>query len=72
LYEALARDERVEIVRLTPELLDRWVALFRSRADKEWPLTDCISFVVMQDHELAEALTADHHFVQAGFKALLA
>ena len=72
LYEVLARDERVEIVRLTPELLDRGVALFRSRADKEWPLTDCISFVVMQDHELAEALTADHHFVQAGFKALLA
>lgn len=34
--------------------------------------TDCISFVVMQDHGLSEALTADHHFDQAGFKVLLA
>ena len=72
LYEALAQDERMEIVRLTPELLERGVKLFRSRPDKEWPLTDCISFVVMQDQALSEALTADHHFEQAGFKALLA
>ena len=36
------------------------------------PLTDCISFVVMLEHGLSEALTADHHFEQAGFKALLA
>ena len=71
LYEALAQDERVEIVRLTPELLDRGVSLLRNRPDKEWPLTDCISFVVMQEQELTEALTADHHFEQAGFKALL-
>ena len=72
LYEALAKDERVEIVRLTPELLERGVGLFRSRADKEWPLTDCISFVVMRDQVLADAFRADHHFEQAGFKALLA
>lgn len=71
LYEALSRDERIQIVRLTPELLERGVALFRSRADKDWPLTDCISFVVMQEHGLTEALTADQHFEQAGFKALL-
>jgi len=37
-----------------------------------WPLTDCISFVVMPDHQLTEALIADRHFEQAGFKALLA
>lgn len=71
LYEALSRDERIQIVRLTPDLLERGVALFRSRADKDWPLTDCISFVVMQDHVLTDALTADQHFEQAGFKALL-
>ena len=72
LYEAVAQDQRMEIVRLTPELLKRAVELFRSRADKNWPLTDCISFVVMQDQGLSEALTADRHFEQAGFKALLA
>jgi predicted nucleic acid-binding protein len=56
---------------LTPELLDRGVSLLRNRPDKEWPLTDCISFVVMQEQGLSEALTADRHFEQAGFKSLL-
>jgi hypothetical protein len=39
--------------------------------DKDWGLTDCISFVVMKDTKMTEALTTDHHFEQAGFKALL-
>jgi predicted nucleic acid-binding protein len=42
--------------------------LFASRPDKGWPLTDCISFVVMTERGLREALTADHHFEQAGFR----
>ena len=46
-------------------------ALYRSRPDKEWSLTDCISFVVMAEEGLTEALTGDHHFEQAGFVALL-
>lgn len=71
LYEALAQDERMQIVRLTPELLDRGVSLLRNRPDEEWPLTDCISFVVMKEQGLSEALTADRHFEQAGFKSLL-
>jgi len=39
--------------------------------DKEWGMTDCISFIVMEDHGLTDALTADEHFQQAGFRALL-
>jgi predicted nucleic acid-binding protein len=72
LYESITRDSRFQIVRLTPELLSRGVELFRNRPDKNWPLTDCISFVVMKDYQLMDALTADRHFEQAGFKALLA
>jgi predicted nucleic acid-binding protein len=53
-------------------LLQRGLHLFAGRPDKNWSLTDCISFVVMQDEGLIEALTADAHFEQAGFKALLA
>jgi len=44
---------------------------FASRLDKEWSLTDCISFVVMEDNRITEALTDDHHFDQAGFTVLL-
>ena len=53
------------------ELFDQGMKLYRSRHDKGWSLTDCISFVVMAEMALAEALTGDRHFEQAGFKALL-
>lgn len=43
-----------------------------SRLDKDWSLTDCISFVVMRDEGITEALTGDRHFEQARFIALLA
>ncbi|MEX0702442.1 MAG: hypothetical protein WD069_10140 [Planctomycetales bacterium] len=52
-------------------LFDAGISLYESRADKHWSLTDCISFVVMQQHGLVDALTGDHHFEQAGFNALL-
>ena len=46
-------------------------SFYVARRDKNWSLTDCISFVVMKDRGPTQALTADHHFEQAGFKALL-
>lgn len=58
--------------RATPELVQRGRRLYQERADKDWPLTDCISFIVMQDEGVRDALTADRHFDQAGFKALFA
>lgn len=45
--------------------------LHRDRPDKEWSLTDCVSFHVMQEHGLTRALAYDVHFEQAGFEALL-
>jgi predicted nucleic acid-binding protein len=51
--------------------LEQAVELFRTRSDKSWSLTDCLSFVVMQEEQLSDALTPDHHFTQAGFRALL-
>lgn len=53
------------------EIFERGVELYHSRLDKQWSLTDCISFVVMSEEGIAEALTGDHHFEQAGFVALL-
>lgn len=71
LWNVVETDPAFRLIRVSTELIQRGKKLYRERPDKEWPLTDCISFVVMQDHELAEALTADRHFEQAGFKALL-
>jgi len=51
--------------------MNEGLALFDSRRDKAWSLTDCISFVIMWRDGLDEALTSDHHFEQAGFRALL-
>jgi len=53
-------------------LLWRGFDFYRQRGDKECSLTDCISFVVMADEVLTDALTGDWHFEQAGFVALLA
>ena len=33
--------------------------------------TDCLSFVVMRDEGISQALTGDRNFEQAGFTALL-
>jgi len=68
---ALQADPSVTIVPSGSELFEEGLALYSSRKDKEWTLTDCISFVVMKREGLAEALTGDHHFKQAGFKPLL-
>ena len=53
-------------------LFQRRLSLYEQRPDKDWSLTDCISFLVMAEEDLLEALTGDHHFEQAGFTALLA
>ncbi|MDX2097497.1 MAG: PIN domain-containing protein, partial [Leptolyngbyaceae cyanobacterium bins.59] len=71
LLESLVVDSNVEIVQITNELYDAAFALFKSRQDKEWGLIDCISFTVMKDRKIYNALTADDHFNQAGFRALL-
>lgn len=71
LLDSLEEDPNVEIIPLSEELYDRAMELYRQRPDKEWGITDCISFVVMQDYGLTEALTTDEHFKQTGFRALL-
>lgn len=67
----LRTDEGVTCVSTDAKLFARGLRLYRERPDKDWSLTDCISFTVMKEHRLKDALTADVHFVQAGFSALL-
>jgi len=61
----------IRVVGPTQRLFDAGVVLYGHRMDKHWPLTDCISFVVMEHYGITEALTGDRHFEQAGFVALL-
>ncbi|MDZ4657036.1 MAG: PIN domain-containing protein [Bythopirellula sp.] len=67
----LQADPNTVIVASTHELWERGTDLYLRRPDKEWSLVDCISFVVMEEQGLTNALTADHHFQQAGFVAML-
>ena len=71
LYRALVHHPRVKIVPADSVLFQRGVQFFERRLDKEWSLTDCLSFLVMGDEGITQALTGDHHFEQAGFTALL-
>lgn len=71
IFDLMRNDDRVSLVELDPELIATAESMFRERADKEWSLTDCISFVVMKNRGLTDALTTDNHFEQAGFKVLL-
>lgn len=72
LWNVVQTDPAFRLVAASGGLIERGARLYRERPDKEWPLTDCISFAVMQDHGVTKALTADHHFEQTGFQAALA
>jgi uncharacterized protein len=71
LVEKFDRGSNFRVVPLTDSLIADALALYRDRPDKNWGLTDCVSFVLMQREGISEALTADIHFRQAGFNPLL-
>jgi predicted nucleic acid-binding protein len=71
LLASIEDDATIDVVELSNTLYASGLELFRQRPDKDWSLTDCISFAVMHDEGVSEALTPDHHFEQAGFRALL-
>src|SRR3972149_2355849 len=72
LMRQLETDPELSVVPGSHDLFEQGYELYKTRADKAWSLTDCISFVVMEQMGLSEALTADRHFGQAGFTVLLA
>ena len=68
--QAIRADPLFDVVGYVPTVYQAGFDLFATRPDKAWSLTDCISFGVMTERGLSEALTADHHFEQAGFRAV--
>jgi predicted nucleic acid-binding protein len=71
LLASLRADPKSIILPASQDLFERGVDLYLKRPDKAWTLTDCISFEVMNQRGIRDALTGDHHFEQAGFTALL-
>ncbi len=69
--DGLRDSEDVEIIPASSNLFSLGLELYKSRADKEWSLVDCTSFVVMDEHGLIDGFTEDHHFEQAGFTKFL-
>lgn len=67
----LRMDPMTRIVKSSARLFDEAFKLSATRLDKGWSLTDCASFIVMRRLGIPDALTADHHFTQAGFRRLL-
>ncbi len=61
----------IEIVYASPALFRKSFAFYCKYADKTWGLVDCVSFVIMRENNITDALTNDKHFQQAGFYALM-
>jgi uncharacterized protein len=71
LVRELYKERRFEIVSADDHSFQLGLDLFARRPDKQWSFTDCVSFRLMKQRKIHEALTSDHHFEQAGFVALL-
>ncbi|MGK7907522.1 MAG: type II toxin-antitoxin system VapC family toxin [Synechococcus sp.] len=68
--ERLLNSSSVQFRHVDQELFCSAWKLFKQRSDKRFSLTDCVSFIVMEERDLQMALTFDRHFVQAGFQKM--
>ena len=67
----LQNDSSVEIVPVTSEQFWEAVEYYGSRLDQRWSLVDCVSFMLMGEKKIQDALAHDSDFESAGFRALL-
>ena len=65
------QDTQIEVVPFAVDMVAAASRLYEARSDKNWSLTDCLSFLVMEQRRVSRALTTDHHFRQAGFETVL-
>jgi uncharacterized protein len=71
LVDQIRSNPNAEIVPMTSSAFREAMERYRTRADKTWGLTDCMSFLIMEQKGITDALSADRDFQQAGFNALL-
>jgi uncharacterized protein len=60
----------VRVIAQTSDSFQAGLALYRTRLDKSYRLTDCISMATMRSEGIVDALTNDVHFEQEGFRAI--
>ncbi|HEY3822934.1 MAG TPA: hypothetical protein VGL82_00160 [Bryobacteraceae bacterium] len=70
-YRRCHQDTQIEVVPFAVDVIAAASRLYEARSDKDWSLTDCLSFLVMEQRRVSRALTTDHHFRQAGFEPVL-
>ncbi len=71
IIEEFLTSDDVQVIHLHPPLFRKAFDLYKSRSDKVWGLIYCVSFVVMKELGITDALSADKHFEQAGFSILI-
>ena len=71
LIGSINKNSNITLVSQTSEQFNKGLELYKNRPDKNWSLTDCVSFKIMEEIGIYEALAYDKHFEQAGFRALL-
>lgn len=71
LIDRINENPNITLISQTSDQFQQGLELYKNRLDKNWSLTDCVSFKIMEQMGIYEALAYDKHFEQAGFKALL-
>ena len=71
LIKGLYQNPNSTIIPQTSKQFQTALTLYDQRPDKEWSQTDCVSFQIMEEQVIQEALAYDKHFVQAGYMALM-
>jgi predicted nucleic acid-binding protein len=67
----LLADPGIEVAWVDGQLHSAAMQLLRSQLDKTYSLCDAVSFILMRERGVFDALSTDHHFEQAGFRRLL-
>jgi uncharacterized protein len=71
MVEAVSQTTTTKVISQSHELFLSGLELYRSRSDKGYSLTDCISMVIMRQYDITDVFTHDKHFAQEGFRVLI-